>query len=289
MIIVKMWGGLGNQLFQYAFGIAMAKKSNTSVCFDMSFYDKQPRHVGRRHLDILKLNSKICKSDEHRGFIKFLENRYINKAIRVFPKFCLSYKGRGFVKETGHKFLPWLLGPNSFDNYYFDGYWQSEKYFVHERDTLLKLFNQYEQSDYCKQICAAEESSNSVAIHVRRGDYYNKKSIGYKVRESYYQEALEYLIEKVDNPTVFVFSDDIEWMKKQEYLQKHNCIFVENKSENAAIEDIICISKCKHGIMSSSTFSWWGNWLRNGADSIVIAPTGFYCNSDFIPERWIRL
>lgn len=288
MIIVKMWGGLGNQLFQYAFGIAMAKKNNTSVSFDASFYDKQPRHVGKRNLDILKLNSEIHMTDEIGSLIQFLENRYVNKAIRVFPKFCLSYKEGGFVKETGHKFLPWLLEPNSFDNYYFDGYWQSEKYFFNERSLILKLFNQYKQSDYCRQICTAEKNANSVAIHVRRGDYY-KKGIGYKVREGYYQEAIKYMVEKVENPIVFVFSDDLEWMKKQEYLQNINCVFVENMGENAAIEDIICMSKCKHGIMSSSTFSWWGNWLRNGADSIVIAPTGFYCNSDFIPERWIRL
>jgi hypothetical protein len=289
MIVIKLWGGLGNQLFQYAFGRAIAKNNGVDVAFDTSFYDNQPSYVGRREIELLKLTRSI-EITKPTGITKIFENRYVNKAIRIFPKVKLVYGKGGFIKETGHTFLPWVLDTDKYDGYYFDGYWQTEKYFLTEKPELMGLFANFKISEYGARIVTEEEKCNSISVHIRRGDYYTKSHrVGYKVRDDYYNEAFEYINKRIASPTFYIFSDDIEWIKSQDFIKQYDCRFVENKGPNAAIEDMICMSKCKHGIMSSSTFSWWGNWIRDDLSTIVIAPTGFYCNTDFIPDRWTRL
>lgn len=294
MIIVKLWGGMGNQLFQYAFGYSLAKKHNDSLRFDTKFYNNQPKHVGKRNIvfehSFQDTDFLECKRPKE---VLFFENKYVNKIIRIFRGFgCLVPNNCFFYKEWTRHYcekIPYY----SLNTNYYDGYWQSAKYFFEYREELLRQFTPSQKIRYDverKMKCFSKQ--NTVAIHIRRGDYLLKKNMpaGYTVERlmDYYYRAIEYMASRIDNPVFCFFSDDIGWCKEAFKQLCYRTTFIENVGEEAAIKDLFCISKCKHGIMSPSTFSWWGNWLRSDLEnSIIVAPKGNYGNNCFIDEKWI--
>ena len=286
MIIVKMWGGLGNQLFQYAFGYMMAREHNDNLYLDISFYKKhQYKYVGHRDFVLQKLNCPMEFIKELPSSIRVIESFIVNRLIRRWNGAIKIPLGKTYyVKEERHIYMPKVPYKPGKINYY-DGYWQSGLYFEKYKNELANLFTV--SFDLPKEIqgfiSLISEEKNSVSVHIRKGDF--KGKIGHPVENQYYIDALIQMKKNINSPCFFVFSDDIEWVKNNiDFGSRVH--FAEYKGPNGAILDLLCMSKCKHGIMSASTFSWWGNWSKEG---IVIAPKGEYYNNKFINNNWLCL
>ncbi|MDR1285583.1 MAG: alpha-1,2-fucosyltransferase [Campylobacteraceae bacterium] len=281
MIIVKLIGGLGNQMFQYAIGRAIAYKNNDVFKLDITGFKNYKFHNGYR-LNAFNIDEKIAYIDE----IKQLgvRNKILNKLLRMG---IYNYKKDTFYVEKPKnetKFDPKVF---SYKNLYLNGYWQNEKYFLDIKDIIVKEFTLKKSinenaTKYMKFI----KNSNSISIHVRRGDYLKTDSF---LGIEYYRKAYAYILDKIDNFSFFIFSDDIEWCKENLNFIA-NPIFVENTTNE--LEDLELMKNAKHNIIANSSFSWWAAWLNTNKDKIIIAPNiWFKCRYGFdpVPETWIKL
>lgn len=262
MIVVKLQGGLGNQLFQWAFGKNMSNLNNIPLYLDSDFYKSDIPGVTKRDFSLNKfpyLNYKLTDVLENNGkqFLRFFEQPFFTK---------LEY--------------------NTSYNYYLDGYFQSEKYFIESSGVIRKeLSPTGDNLDKLRKKYPINK--NNISIHIRRTDYVT--SNGYHPVQSieYYKQAIE-IIGDYDN--MFVFSDDINWCK--ENLKFDNMIFVDGNDD---VEDMWLMSICNHNVIANSSFSWWGAWLNNNPDKKVIAPKNWFGQqvnvntNDMIPENWIKL
>lgn len=291
MIIIKLWGGMGNQLFQYAFGFVLAKTKGDDLKFDITFYDKQPKYVGRRavisstefpNLDFQYINKRS-------NIVSILENRYINHAFRYANGLDCSIVGQHILIEKLYAYYPQIPYKVDVVNYY-DGYWQSEKYFEKYREEILRLFTPSKTI-----IAKTEEWRNTlkteccVAVHIRRGDYVRKGDKDISQGIDYYLKAMDYMRSHLEKPLFCIFSDDLEWCKRQ-FSEYTDIVYVENRCKNGDLVDMYSMTLCNHGIMSISTFSWWGNWLRkDNSKSMVIYPDGKYFNEYFMSDSWHKI
>jgi len=298
MITIKLWGGVCNQMFQYAFGYALAKNHNDILLFDIDFYTNQPEHVGKRKVmgkDQFP-NISLLETTPRPTLIKPFENKYISHLIRYNCGCCLSLPGVSFMMEKLHHFyneVPYKYNTNN----YYDGYWQTGRYFI---KYIAEIRHEFTPSDkvLSRVRCWRNgiAAKDCVAVHIRRGDYLNKINQGTLHGGNvigdvdYYLRAIIYMQKQLDNPTFCFFSDDIQWCKETFSGKVENALFVENNCKDAAMLDLFSIAQCEHGIMSPSTFSWWGNWLRDPKkNSIVIGPKGNHSNKYFIDGNWIKI
>lgn len=295
MIIVKITGGLGNQMFQYATAKSMSIRNNDTFKLDISFYSKQD--LRKFELNLLKIEENIPSIEEInklRGKEGILYK--IRKRLKIRNKKPVSYKADSLLlnsaKNTENIFEEEIFLLK--ENLYLDGYWQSENYFKDVRDDIIKEFTPKDSiSENAKIYLESINNENSVSLHVRRGDYIDNsmfKESGLIVTQlDYYKNAIKYLNKKVENPKYFIFSDDITWCKENfDFLD--NKIFIDNTK--SAIDDMVLMSKCKHNIIANSTFSWWSAWLNIYDKKIVVVPKIWYkTNLDLhlAPKEWIKL
>ena len=295
MITVKLWGGMCNQMFQYAFGYALAKKHSDKLCFDVDFYANQPGHVGKRgvmgkeQFPALK-DMEIVKRSI---LIKLIENKYFLHLVRYRNGLRLRLPWLHVVVEKLHKHyepVPYIQGVNN----YYDGYWQTDAYFSEYADEIRCIFTpNHEVRDKVRSWRESIDSKCCVAVHVRRGDYLLKVNQG-KINtiddNAFYLKAFKLAEEKLDNPLFCFFSDEIEWCRETYSTLLPNSIYVENKCKGAAMLDLFSIAACDHGIMSPSTFSYWGNWLRDPEKKgMVIYPEGDYYEDFITNKEWIEI
>ena len=214
-----------------------------------------------------------------------------------------KYKQFKLVEDTFQPFDPMVLKAGK--NVYLEGYWQSEKYFkeieyIIRKDLIIKPNLKGRNKDIAKKIV----SENSISLHIRRGNYVANPEI-FKVHgtceQEYYYEAIDYITENVKEPYFYIFSDEIEWAKdnfKIEYAHTFVDINIgfdgENYQDEKNYEDLRLMSLCKHNIIANSSFSWWGAWLNQNPEKIVIAPKKWFNDesldtSDLIPNSWIRI
>ena len=288
MIIVKLMGGLGNQLFQYAAGRSLAHAKQTELFIDPTFYDNQSGNIEKRNYSLEAFNIKPA----------FATKAELNKFdkpglfLKVSDKLRPYYKKRYYFEQHFH-----------FDTNFFQsasssvlvGFWQSEKYFHQISDVIRKDFTLTgELSAKTKELQQVIANSNSVSIHIRRGDYVkNPETLrNHGVCEiDYYEAAMKLIAENVSNPDYFVFSDDIAWVKENLTVNRP-VTFVNHNDGNHAYEDMYLMSQCKHNIIANSTFSWWAAWLNNNANKIVIAPKKWFNEfngntKDLFPAGWM--
>lgn len=294
MVIVNIFGGLGNQMFQYALGRHLSQKLNTNLKFNYSINltrtDFDPKDIPSI-FDIFDLIGKVEKFKEPRNyFIKILVY-FKNKFINVFQK-------KKFINESDFCFNKDIL--SSPNNCYLSGYWQSEKYFIDIENLIREDFRiKIPLNGNNLEIAEKIKHAESVSIHLRGRDYITKeetKKILFTCDNLYYERSLSLIREKVKNPHFFVFSDDPEWAKI--FLKTDNSFtFVEGNSWNKTnYEDLRLMSLCKHNIIANSSFSWWGAWLNNNTEKIVVAPQKWFADAetnkqtvDLIPDKWIRI
>jgi hypothetical protein len=288
MIIVKLMGGLGNQLFQYAAGRSLAHAKQTDFFIDPTFYDNQSGNIEKRNFALEAFNIKPAFAT------KTHLNRFDNPTLflKATDKLRPYYRKRYYSEQHFH-----------FDTNFFQasssvvlvGFWQSEKYFQPISDVIRKEFTiTGDLSDKTKDVKQAIVHSNSVSIHIRRGDYVkNPETLrNHGVCEvEYYERAMKLISDSVSNPSYFVFSDDITWVK--ENLNVNGSVTFINHNDGAhAYEDMYLMSQCKHNIIANSTFSWWAAWLNNNENKKVIAPKKWFNEfkgdtKDLFPAGWM--
>lgn len=291
MIIVKLIGGLGNQMFQYATAKALAIKHSTDIKVDTIELEVDPEgKFTKRHfeLGIFEADIRIASKEEIAPFLKLGSSKFKRELQRRLP-FLFS---RLMAVESGTPYHP------EFSKYpkhtYLSGFWQSELYFKDVAEEIKKTFTFGSKiTDGNKELAAEILSSNSVSVHIRRGDYVTNTSANQfhgLCSLDYYNEAVTLIASKQSGIELFVFSDDIAWCK--ENLKYDFPIhFVET---NSAHSDMYLMSLCKHNIIANSSFSWWGAWLNSNAQKVVVAPKQWIANAsvntkDLIPHNWLRI
>ncbi|MFC5283374.1 alpha-1,2-fucosyltransferase [Pedobacter alpinus] len=282
MIIVRIEGGLGNQLFQYALGKNLALINNTELKLDLNYFKKSSfrtfelNHFNINEKEIIAQNIKYLKWANSK-------NKLLNSLYNFFFTEPEIYKEKHF----------------HFDNEvfkcknesYLSGFWQSEKYFISIKKQIQETltFNPSFNHKFNNQIQQIN-NSESVALHVRRGDYLKNKN-HLLLNLQYYEKALDLLTEKLTNPEIFIFSDDIEWCKLNLDVKLPHQFMSRNESH----EDLKLMALCKHFIIANSTFSWWGAYLSKNLSKIVICPKNWFPeystnnSEDLFVEDWILI
>lgn len=274
MIITKISDGFGNQLFMYACGYATSRRLSTKLALDLTYLSTN----NLRNYELDKLNIVYDK-------ILSVDNiRYpLNIAVRKILHFIIRCQYKFFKEKVTYKYDENILNIKQ-DSYLF-GYWQTEKYFKEYREDILKMFTpRYELSKACRSLIEKVKSCNSVAVHVRRGDYVK---LGICLDTSYYRNAFDILNKRFDGLTYFVFSDDVEYAKNIFKDIKGHFEYIENESSNSTLDDFFIMKKCKHIIMANSSYSWWAAWLNDNPNKVVIYPKDKQSMSDFYPKEWI--
>jgi hypothetical protein len=252
MVTVKLQGGLGNQLFQWAFAKSLSYKHNVDVYLDKSLYLNQVG-ITEREFSLNKFPN-----------IKYNINTTTNTNRFIIISDDFRYKEYNFEKTN---------------SYYFDGYWQSEKHFKNIKEIILKeLFLDFDLHNIIPI------KNNSISLHIRRTDYVSSNGLHPVQSIDYYKKAIDVI---GDYDYIYVFSDDINWCKNN--LNFPNMVFIEG---NDNVTDLCLQSMCKNNIIANSSFSWWGAWLNKNEDKKVIAPSNWFgpnmpYSGDIIPEEWI--
>ena len=297
MIVVKLMGGLGNQMFQYAFARNLALKNNTDLKIDLSFLlDRTPRDnfIFRNFdLDIFNLKVETIETIQ-------LENFLSEKKRSLFERFLGKKQTMNseIVKESFFYF-----DENHFvinENVYLEGYWQTEKYFSEIEAIIRNDFSfKFPLSDLEKKMIDEIMASDSVCVNFRRTDFVNLKNSAdtHGVTEmDYYEKAIQLIAEKVNTPHFYIFSDDIEWCKENVVLN-YPVTFIDHQFKGFKFSSYLQLMKsCKHFIIPNSTFAWWAAWLAEHTDKIVIAPKNWFKDEvlqnqtgDILPFNWIRI
>jgi len=267
MIIIKLKGGLGNQLFCYAFGLAISERKNDKVFFDISDFN-----FGRdsKEYDLKNIGLEI--NIKHYSLLK-------NSWNRLWKKIDRKFKLNRFFQESIYGF-----DAKSFSCdrcFYYDGYWHSPKYFYNQKNKLNENLNHgnklIENSVYLNEI----KSNTTLCVHIRRGDYITNKEAAarlYVQTKEYYDEAISFVKAKKD-VKIFYFTDDPEWVKN-ELLDIHFGVVVEG---NKGYVDFLLMRCCDDFVISNSTFSWWPAWLSENPDKIMIAPRLWFKDRSDMP------
>jgi hypothetical protein len=261
MKIIKIKGGLGNQLFQYAFARYFGIQNKIEVKIDNGVNTNKQDTYRQYSLENFNITLPLASQEEVQ------KNKY---PYGIFSKLMRGIKAKIFrIYNIGYK--PNILKTK--ENY-LEGFWQSYKYLDPIRDTILKEISLKEpiENKYT-ELLEQISNSNSVSMHIRRGDYINNpktKSAHYTFGMEYYKQAIKIIKDKISNPNFFVFSDDIDWAK--ENIQTNSPTTFVSNLEIKDYEELFIMSKCKHNIIANSSFSFWGAWLNQNPNKIVIAP-----------------
>lgn len=282
-IIIKLDGRMGNQMFQWAFARAYEEKNGIMPCIDDSE-------------ETLKLNHFHMSNN-----IEVVQKPLLNKLLRKTIPFRklrnkltrINYSLPTEQEEYFNKFSPSLLSYKQ--NCYFKGFFQTEKYFYNVRSKLLEDFTIKKNLSKQNQLMLEKiKSVNSVSVHFRRGDYTKSrvaKIFGF-CSDNYYKKAIDIIAKNTKEPlTLFVFSDDINWVKNNIKFD-YDTVFVDINSGKKGVFDLELMKNCKHNVIANSSFSWWGAWLNENPNKIVAAPTPWMENmedNDLIPESWIKI
>lgn len=289
VITVKILGGLGNQMFQYALGRNLSIKNKEELRLDISGYGNQGRMTKRSYqLDIFNIKADLIPINKSKDVI----NANAPSLVKRIQNRLNTYRP-GYVKERSREFDEKILFLHG--NLYIDGDWQSEKYFSDIRDVVKTDFSLKQEylSGIDRAILADIDNSEAVSLHVRRSDYINDpetRQFHGVAPQDYYDRAIDLIKSRTNNPKFFIFSDDIQWCREN-FSALGNTTFISGYKD---YEDMTLMSHCKHNIIANSSFSWWAAWLNSNPGKIVIAPQKWFnderINSkDLVPESWTRL
>lgn len=287
MIIVKLKGGLGNQMFQYAIGRRLSEYYHTKLKLDTSLYQEEDGGITPRGYQLNRFftTAEIARPKDLKFF--FTAGSLLNKA----RKFLANGK---YIAEQSFRFNPEFLRFGK--NCYLDGYWQCEHYFsdisgLIRKEFRLKLL--FEGKN--KHLADLIGSVNAVSLHIRRGDYVENPITNQfhgSCSPEYYEKAVHHMGKEIKNPHFFVFSDDPAWVNNNFRIDFPMTIVAHNDDSNG-FEDMRLMSICKDHIIANSSFSWWGAWLNGREQKIVIAPQKWFNDqsvdtSTIIPEKWLK-
>lgn len=283
MIAVRLIGGLGNQMFQYAAGRALADRLGSELLLDTRDFEHYSLYGYGLHK--LAIDIPVASPEQLTRWPSWIRRgsrllRRIGFHTRWYPEIKFQY-------DAAWESIP--------DGTMIDGYFQSERYFRGITETLRREFVPVTSlSSQNAHLAELARNCESVAIHVRRGDYVTNLNT-FKVHgvcsQAYFEASIAYMRERLENPRFFVFSNDIAWAKDNLALGD-NAIFVTGNERDPEI-DIHLISQCRHQIIANSSFSWWGAWLNPNKCKMVVAPKCWFVKPidtrDLIPKNWIKI
>jgi len=279
-------------MFQYAFGLSVAKKMNAQLYLDLSFYSQNHGLTPRSYaLEIFGGKTKIA---EHKMVDSFFCPDLL---LRVLKK-------AGLARCTIYHEKTMRFDKSVFDTtppVYYEGFWQSEQYFSLIENDIRSAFTFRSPLNTQSQKIAGElaQQQNPVSVHVRRGDYVTSASANELhgiCSIAYYQKAIALIKQKVTNPIFYFFSDDAEWVAKNLIATNDNTVLVQHNQGDDSWQDMALMSKCSHHIIANSSFSWWGAWLNPADEKMVIVPANWFASKagnldtrDLIPKNWIQI
>jgi len=293
-VCVRLVGGLGNQLFQYATARAVALRNKAELVLDARAYSAAPAPAA------LARNTHRSFDLQHFAIAAQIgrEEQLPPPRSRRFCYYRWRYFGRHprFKRQRGHGFNPSVLALGT--DVYLHGYFQSERYFAEFADTLHRELRigtppSAENARWLDDIRAGP----SVSLHVRRGDYVSTSGVRASFgtcSPDYYRRALARIRERSNtDPTVYVFSDEPGWVRDNLTLGAPMRVIGHNGG-TTAYEDMRLMSACTHHVIANSSFSWWGAWLDSNPKKCVVAPKRWFndrklANPDIVPETWETL
>ncbi len=284
MILIRIIGGLGNQMFQYAAARTLADHLDVELYLDLSEFKSYK--LFSYELDKFCIRAKVATDNELQKFslwrfrlAQLCKKLQFNNRFYIEPSFCFTESWYDLNDQT-----------------YLSGYFQSEKYFISGKKLLLDEFQLKNiLSDKNFEIKCLAENSTSVSIHVRRGDFITDKKtlkIHGICSQNYYSTAIKKMQDSFDNIRFFVFSNDLAWAKETLDVGS-DAVFVSG-NEKTPENDLYLMTRCQHHIIANSSFSWWGAWLGENSNQSVIVPEPWFnskkiVSTDLLPAKWIKI
>ncbi len=283
MIITELNGGLGNQLFQYAAGLSLALKHQTTLKVSIQFKNNDTS----RNLGLSHFNTNIIEANQEE-INQLYSSSTLNRSLQALlpPPFKHYFREKHFAYQSGFN----KLGPNV----YLKGYWQSELYFSSIADQVKATFT-LKPEYYSSVLSLIEEikTSESVSIHIRKGDYLLHPYSEYyaSLESAYYITAIAALQEQHPQLKLFVFTDDPNWVNENLHLASPYRL-ISGIETSSMYEDFQAMLSCKYHIIANSSFSWWTAWLSAREGKKVIAPKQWFKNGptdtqDLVPKSWL--
>ena len=268
---VIITGGLGNQMFEYALVLALRSRGHI-IRLDTSYFDFFQMHNGYELERIFGINEALINSQGlHLWWLRLLH--------KFRPNFLYKVDEQQYDESI-------LVSPKA----YLFGYWQDELYFSNINDKVREAFTFRGIDSRNIEISKRMQSCNSVSLHIRRGDY---AAFGMTIiKEDYYENAIKYINSNVEAPSYFIFSDDMESSKEMANNLGIQYELIDFNRKEDSYKDMFLMSQCKHNIIANSSFSWWGAWLNNNQNKIVVAPNSWNKKDPlFKPQsnNWIKL
>lgn len=283
--VVEIGGGLGNQMFQYAFYLKL-KVHFPGTKIDISHYEEHPAHNGYELQKVFSVTPGYCTMDDLQ-LLKDIKQSIPHKIRRKLA----GHQPSVFYEHTmGYDFKPEVLQVRK--PTFFSGCWLSEKYFADISESVRSAFK-FPEFNEEKNLSMTEymEGRDSISMHVRRGDYAGDNNYEGVCDRSYYRRCLDFVLKKAKDPLVLVFSDDPDWCASNLDLPSGTEItIVDWNRQNNSYRDMQLMSQCRYNIIANSTFSWWGAWLNRDALEIL-SPNKWYNSEekragDIIPPGW---
>ena len=295
MKIIKIKGGLGNQMFQYAFAKYVEKNSGEKSKLDFSAYTELLNDdIRKPRLLKFNLSSSVASDEEiKRATMLKLGGKYLSFQYRVKifleavfnPKYFLEWKRGEFISLN-----------KIMKHSYFDGYWQSIDYIEPIKEQLFRDFiPNNELSDKAKEQMEEMQAHDSVFVGIRKGDYTADASARNHfgvITNSYYLKAMEYISSKVESPVFYIFSNDIEWCQQNLDFKNYKVVFRDKEMQTDDFEELMIMSSCKHAIISNSTFNWWGAYLIKNPVKEIVCPLRWFNDNtpiNIIPTGWNKI
>lgn len=292
VIVSHILGGLGNQMFQYAAGRALSIARGAPLRLEVSDFSRYGIHQGFELVRVFSCSVTLAASEDVRTVLGWQSPRLFR---RIMAHRRLQFlRSRHFVVEPHFHYAEGVrdvLLPC-----YLMGYWQTERYFADVAETIRTDFT-FRQPLIGRNLELAQEigTANAVSLHIRRGDYAsNPKTLAAHgvCPLDYYESAIKYIAERVNEPYFFVFSDDMEWVRANLKID-HPYKYVDHNRGAVSFNDMRLMSLCRHHIIANSSFSWWGAWLNPDKEKIVVAPRKWFANdndvNDLFPQGWVTL
>ncbi len=284
MVIVKIWGGLGNQLFQYCFGRYLASKMGTEVKYDIQITNRLNSFTQRDlAVSCFNIHLQVASEAEINAF-KYFRSIQLARLERKIAQQFPSLLRRHIVEPNQPR--PFGAVPLR-DDCYYEGYWQSYRYLEGIEELVRQeLTLKNDVASPARAMLEQIQAGTSVSIHVRRGDYLHNKYF-YTCSPAYYQKAMAMFAGS--GTRFFIFTDDESWCRQ--HFPNEDCTIV---TGNEHFEDLYLMSQCRHHIIANSTFSWWAAWLTDRTEKRVVAPQNWnrrYTEEkiELLPPKWIKI
>jgi hypothetical protein len=292
MFIIKVQGGIGNQVLQYSFGRMLEILYKKSVAYDLSFFETDTKYTKRPYLlDMFKTNVRVAaKSDiEHVRYPYGMISHALEFMYKVLNKFFFKKYYIGYDEDL----LPFLAKK---ETAYLEGFWQSYVYYAPILEILREEIVLAKECNEVQELRLSVNRDESVAVHVRRGDY---TAAGFTLEGNYYVQAVDYMNQHLVNPRYYIFSDDVEWVKSAMGNLFGECVYMADVLPHGCgdarlrdCEEFMLMSQAKHAIIANSTFSWWAALLSTNSSKIVIRPKDWkniYLENDvnLCPKEWV--